>query len=63
MVEFIFGLLEIAIAIYLFKSADKADENEILLVDICLVSGTLILIIALIPTVMGLIDIIQYFIY
>lgn len=63
MVEFVLGLLEITIAIYLFKTADKADENEIVLVDICLVSGALILTIALIPTVIGLVNIIQYFIH
>ena len=63
MIEFIFGLLGIAVSIYIFKLADGADENEMFLIDTCLISGTLILITALIPTGMGLIDIIQYFIY
>mgnify|MGYP004522726639 FL=1 len=62
-IEFIFGLLGIAVSIYIFKLADGADENEMFLIDTCLISGTLILITALIPTIMGLIDIIQYFIY
>lgn len=64
MAEFIFGLLGIAVVIYIFKQlVDGVDENEIFLIDICLVWGPLILILALISTVMGLVDIIQYFIY
>ena len=64
MAEFIFGLLGIAVVIYIFKQLiDGVDENERFLVDICLVWGPLILIIALMLTVMGLIDIIQYFIH
>mgnify|MGYP007098937562 CR=1 FL=1 len=64
MIEFIFGLLGIAVVIYIFKQlVDGVDENEMFLVGICLVWGPLIFILALIPTVMGLIDIIQYFIH
>lgn len=64
MAEFIFGLLGIAVVIYIFKQlVDGVDENERFLVGICLVWGPLIFILALIPTVMGLIDIIQYFIH
>lgn len=64
MAEFIFGLLGITVVIYIFKQlVDGVDENERFLVDICLVWGPLILIIALMLTVMGLIDIIQYFIH
>lgn len=64
MIDFIFGLLGIAVVIYIFKQlVDGVDENEIFLIDICLVWGPLILILALISTVMGLVDIIQYFIY
>lgn len=35
-IEFIFGLLGVAVVIYMFKLADGADENEFL-VGICLV--------------------------
>lgn len=64
MIDFIFGLLGIAVVIYIFKQlVDGVDENEIFLVNICLVWGPLILILALISTVMGLVDIIQYFIH
>lgn len=62
-IEFIFGLLGIAVSIYIFKLADGADENEMFLIDTCLISGTLILITALIPAVIGLVNIIQYFIH
>ena len=61
-IEFIFGLLGISVAIYIFKLVDGADENEMFLIDTCLISGTLILITALIPTIIGLVNIIQYFI-
>ena len=64
MAEFIFGLLGLAVVIYIFKQlVDGVDENEMFLVGICLVCGPLIFILALISTVMGLIDIIQYFIH
>ncbi len=64
MAEFIFGLLGIVAVIYIFKQlVDGVDENERFLVDICLVWGPLILIVALMLTVMGLVDIIQYFIH
>lgn len=64
MIDFIFGLLGIAVVIYIFKQlVDGVDENEIFLVNICLVWGPLILMLALIATVMGLVDIIQYFIH
>ena len=64
MIDFIFGLLGIAVVIYIFKQLiDGVDENEIFLIDICLVWGPLIFILALILTVMGLVDIIQYFIH
>lgn len=64
MAEFIFGLLGLAVVIYIFKQlVDGVDENEMFLVGICLVWGPLIFILALISTVMGLIDIIQYFIH
>lgn len=64
MAEFIFGLLGLAVVIYIFKQlVDGVDENEMFLVGICLVWGPLIFILALILTVMGLIDIIQYFIH
>lgn len=62
-IEFIFGLLGIAVAIYIFKLADEADENEMILINTCLISGILIFITALIPTIIGLVNIIQYFIH
>lgn len=62
-IEFIFGLLGIVVAIYIFKLANGTDENEMFLIDTCLISGTLILIPALIPTIIGLVNIIQYFIH
>lgn len=61
-IEFIFGLLGVVVVIYMFKLADEANENEFL-VGICLVWGPLIFILALISIIMGLIDIIQYFIH
>lgn len=61
-IEFIFGLLGVAVVIYMFKLADGSGENEFL-VGICLVWGPLIFILALISIIMGLIDIIQYFIH
>lgn len=63
-IEIILGLVVIRIALYIFKLADGADPFEdMFLIDTCIITGTLLLIISALPIVLGLYGVIQYFIH
>lgn len=64
MVELILGILAIGFALYIFKLADGADPYEdMFLIDTCIVTGTLLIVISIIPIISGLAKIIYWLIY
>ena len=63
-IEIILGLIIIRLALYIFKLADGADPFEdMFLIDTCIITGTLLLVISMLPIILGLYGVIQYFIY
>ena len=63
-VEIILGLIVIRLALYVFNLADGADPFEdMFLIDTCLITGTLLLVISALPIILGLYGVIQYFIH
>lgn len=63
-IEIILGLVVIRIALYIFKLADGADPFEdMFLIDTCIITGTLLLVISALPIISGLYGVIQYFIH
>jgi len=64
MIELILGILAIGFALYIFKLADGADPYEdMFLIDTCIVTGTLLIVISMIPIISGLAKIIYWLIY
>ena len=63
-IEIILGLIVIRLALYIFKLADGADPFEdMFLIDTCIITGTLLLVISILPIILGLYGVIQYFIH
>lgn len=63
-IEIILGLIVIRLALYIFKLADGADPFEdMFLIDTCIITGTLLLVISMLPIILGLYGVIQHFIY
>lgn len=63
-VEIILGLIVIRLALYIFNLADSADPFEdMFLIDTCLITGTLLLVVSALPIILGLYGVIQYFIH
>ena len=63
-VEIILGLIVIRLALYIFNLADGADPFEdMFLIDTCLITGTLLLVVSALPIILGLYGVIQYFIH
>lgn len=63
-IEIILGLIVIRLALYIFKLADGADPFEdMFLIDTCIITGTLLLVISMPPIILGLYGVIQYFIH
>lgn len=64
MVELILGILAIGFALYIFKLADGADASEdMFLIDTCIITGTLLIVISMIPIISGLSKIIYWLIH
>lgn len=63
-IEIILGLIVIRLALYIFKLADGADPFEdMFLIDTCIITGTFLLVISMLPIISGVYGVIQYFIY
>lgn len=63
-IEIILGLIVIRLALYIFKLADGADSFEdMFLIDTCIITGTLLLVISMLPIILGVYGVIQYFIH
>lgn len=63
-IEIILGLVVIRIALYIFNLIDGADPFEdMFLIDTCIITGTLLLVISALPIILGLYGVIQYFIH
>lgn len=63
-VEIILGLIIARLALYIFKLADGADPFEdMFLIDTCIITGTLLLVISALPIILGLYGVVQYFIH
>lgn len=63
-IEIILGLIVIRLALYIFNLADGADPFEdMFLIDACLITGTLLLVISALPIISGVYGVIQYFIH
>lgn len=63
-IEIILGLIVIRLALYIFKLAEGADPFEdMFLIDTCIITGTLLLVISILPIILGLYGVIQYFIH
>lgn len=63
-IEIILGLVIARLALCIFKLADGASAPEdTFLIDTCVLTGSLLLIISMLPTISGLYGIIQYFIH
>jgi hypothetical protein len=63
-IEIILGLIVIRLALYIFNLTDCADPFEdMFLIDTCLITGTLLLVISALPIILGLYGVIQYFIH
>ena len=63
-VEIILGLIVVRLALYIFKLADGVDPFEdMFLIDTCIITGTLLLVISVLPIILGLYGVIQYFIH
>lgn len=63
-IEIILGLVVIRIALYIFNLIDGADSSkDMFLIDTCIITGTLLLVIFMLPIILGLYGVIQYFIH
>lgn len=63
-VEIILGLIVVKLALYIFKIANGADSSkDMFLIDTCIITGTLLLVISALPIILGLYGVIQYFIH
>lgn len=63
-IEIILGLVIARIALCIFKLADGADSfKDMFLIDTCIITGTLLLVISALPIILGLYGVIQYFIH
>lgn len=63
-IEIILGLIIARLALCIFKLADGADPFEdMFLIDTCIITGTLLLVISVLPIISGLYGVIQYFIH
>lgn len=63
-IEIILGLVIARIALYIFKLIDGADSfKDMFLIDTCIITGTLLLVISALPIILGLYGVIQYFIH
>jgi hypothetical protein len=63
-IEIILGLVVIRIALYIFNLIDGAGSSkDMFLIDTCIITGTLLLVISALPIVLGLYGVIQYFIH
>lgn len=63
-IEIILGLIVIRLALYIFKLAEGADPFEdMFLIDTCIITGTLLLVISMFTIILGLYGVIQYFIH
>lgn len=63
-IEIILGLIVIRLALYIFNLADGADSSkDMFLIDTCIITGTLLLVISVLPIISGLYGVIQYFIH
>lgn len=63
-IEIILGLVVIRIALYIFNLIDGADSSkDMFLIDTCVITGSLLLIISTLPTISGVYGVIQYFIH
>lgn len=63
-IEIILGLIVIRLALYIFKLADGAEPFEdMFLIDTCIITGTLLLVISMLPIILGVYGVIQYFIH
>lgn len=63
-IEIILGLVVARIALYIFKLIDGADSSkDMFLIDTCIITGTLLLVISALPIILGLYGVIQYFIH
>ena len=63
-IEIILGLIVIRLALYIFNLADSADPSkDMFLIDTCIITGTLLLVISALPIILGLYGVIQYFIH
>jgi hypothetical protein len=63
-IEIILGLVVIRIALYIFNLIDGANSSkDMFLIDTCIITGTLLLVISALPIVLGLYGVIQYFIH
>lgn len=63
-VEIILGLIIARLALCIFKLADGADPFEdMFLIDTYIITGTLLLVISMLPIILGVYGVIQYFIH
>lgn len=63
-IEIILGLIIARLALCIFKLADGADSSkDMFLIDTCIITGTLLLVISALPIFLGLYGVIQYFIH
>lgn len=63
-IEIILGLVVIRIALYIFNLIDGADSSkDMFLIDTCIITGTLLLVISMLPIISGVYGVIQYFIH
>lgn len=63
-IEIILRLIVIRLALYIFKLADGANPFEdMFLIDTCIITGTLLLVISMLPIILGVYGVIQYFIH
>ena len=63
-IEIILGLVIARLALCIFKLADGASAPEdTFLIDTCVITGSLLLIISTLPTISGVYGVIQYFIH
>ena len=62
-IEIILGLVIARIALYIFKLIDGVDSSkDMFLIDTCIITGTLLLVISALPIILGVYGVIHYFI-